>query len=148
MGVCDAHGALWKSERQMSPGEGYLLAARFMQRSVVQEKLIERDMPMMERTGFTRQRYRQQVEAMQGPSPWLVCEECIGTLKLSQADKQAAREAGKRWWRDKTTPGHVPGSRVTGAKKPGSTSQRTHVRERRWWEFWKWRGNGGQVRDR
>ena len=137
MGVCDAHGALWKSERQMSPGEGYLLAARFMQRSVVQEKLIERDMPMMERMGFTRQRYREQVEAMQGPTPWLVCEECIGALKLSQTDQQAAREAGKRWWQDNSSPGHMPGAGVTGAKSTVATSHPTHARKKRWWEFWK-----------
>ena len=135
MGVCDAHGALWKSERQMSPGEGYLLAARFMQRSVVQEKLIERDMPMMEQMGFTRERYRQQVEQMQGPTPWLVCEECIGALKLSPADLEAAREAARRWWRDNNTPGHMPGA--SASRSPAVGSRPTPARKKRWWEFWK-----------
>jgi len=137
MGVCDAHGALWKSERQMSPGEGYLLDARFMQRSIVQEKLIDRDMPMMERMGFTREQYRQRVEQMQGRTPWLVCEECIGALELSRADLDAAREAARRWWRDNSTPGHMPGAGATGAQRSGVTSRPTAARNKRWWEFWK-----------
>lgn len=121
MAVCDAHGAVCKSEKQMSPGEGYLLGARFVQRSVIQDKLIDRDMPMMQvmGMGITREQYRLEIESMQGASPWLICDECIGVLNLSQADKDAAREAAKRFWVDKSTPGHVPGSRVkTREKKP------------------------------
>lgn len=118
MGVCDAHGAVWKSEKQMSPGKGYLFAARFMQRSVIQDKLIDRDMPMMKNMGFTREQYRLQIESMQGSSPWLICEECIGLLKLSQSDKDAAREVAKRWWGDKSTSGYVPGTSITREKKP------------------------------
>lgn len=118
MGVCDAHGAVWKSDKQMSPGEGYLLAARFMQRSVIQDKLIERDMPMMRAMGFTREQYRLQVESLQGASPWLICDDCIDLLKLSPADKNAAREAAKRWWNDNRTPGYVPGTSKEREKKP------------------------------
>lgn len=119
MRACDAHGPVWKSEKQMSPGEGYLLGARFMQRSVIQDKLIDRDMPIMQAMGFTREQYRLQVESIQGAGPWLIWDECIGVLKLSQADKDAAREAAKRFWVDKSTPGHMPGSRVkTREKKP------------------------------
>lgn len=119
MAVCDAHGAVWKSEKQMSSGEGYLLGARFVQRSVIQDKLIDRDMPMMQAMGITREQYRLQVESMQGASPWLICDKCIGVLNLSQADKDAAREAAKRFAADASTPGHVPGSRVkTREKKP------------------------------
>ncbi len=117
MSVCDAHGAVRKTEKQMSPGEGYLLAARFVQRSVIQDKLIDRDMPMMQRMGITREQYRLQVESMQGASPWLICNECIGVLNLSQADKDAAREAAERFSIDKSTPGHVPGSRVKATEK-------------------------------
>ena len=55
MAVCNAHGTVWKSEKQMSPGEGCLLGSRFVQRSVIQDKVIDRDMPMMQAMGITRE---------------------------------------------------------------------------------------------
>jgi hypothetical protein len=125
MGACDAHGAVWMSELQMSPGEGYLLDARFMQQSVIQEKLLDRDMRMMASVGISRAQYRAQVEAMQGYSPWLICDQCIRLLKLGQADLDAAREAAQRWWTDKSTRGHLPGrsaAPVVDSFRPTSTS--------------------------
>lgn len=110
MGACDAHGAIWQSAKEVVPGEGYLLAARFMQNSSIQEKMLDRDMPMMTSLGFTREEYKAQLESLQGLSPWLVCEECIGLLGLGSADKEAAREAARKWWADQNTPGHMPAS--------------------------------------
>jgi len=117
MGVCDAHGAVWKSEKQISPDEGYLLDARFMQKSVIQDKLIDQAVPMIQAMGITREQYRLQIESVQGASPWLICDECIGVLKLSQADKDAAREAATKFSADKSTPGHVPGSKKKTKEK-------------------------------
>jgi len=115
---CDAHGAVFQSDKEMSPGEGYLFGAGFIQRSIIQEKLLDRDMPMMKNIGYTREQYRLETESIQGSSPWLICEECLRVLKLSPSDKSAAREAAKRWWRDKSTPGHVPGASATRDNKP------------------------------
>jgi len=114
MGVCDAHGSVWKSEKQMLAGEGYLLAVRFVQRSVIQEKNIDMSMKMVKIAGgmMSRDECRLQLEFIQGTSPWLICEECIVLLKLGQADKDAAKEAAKRWSVDKSTPGHMPGQRA------------------------------------
>jgi len=109
---CDAHEAVFECDNKMSPGEGYLFEARFIQRSVIQEKLLDRDMPMMKNMGYTREQYRLETESIQGSSPWLICEECLRVLKLTRSDENAAREAARKWWRDKNTPGHVPGRRL------------------------------------
>lgn len=119
MGVCDAHGAIWQSDKQLSAGEGYLLGARFVQRSVIQDKMIDRDMPMMQMFGMTREKYRLQLEMTQGTSPWLICDKCIGVLNLSPADKDLARQAARRFATNPNTPGHDPGSKSpTRSKKP------------------------------
>lgn len=101
--------------KTVASGEGYLLAAKFMQYSVVMDKMLA----VGEVMGFPREVYRKQLMSVQGSGPWMVCEECIGSLNLSQPDKDAAREAAKRWWTDKTTPGYYPG---TGGRK-------------KWWKF-------------
>jgi hypothetical protein len=117
--VCDAHGAVHSSEKRMSQGEGYLLGARFVQKSVIQDKLLDRDSAFLQRLGITREQYRLQVEARQGATPWLICEQCVGLLHLSQADKDAAREAARRWWKDDSVPGHILGpSAQVKHKKP------------------------------
>ena len=117
MGVCDAHGAVHKSQKNMSIGEGYLLAARFMQRSIIQDLLLDRDKYMMETMDWAREQFRLQYESIQGAGPWLICEACIDVLKLGQDDKNAAREAARRWWQDKTLPGHMPGEQATTKEK-------------------------------
>lgn len=117
--ACDAHGALWNSRKQISPGDGYLLGSRFMQGSIIQDKLLDRDTHLMQSQGFTRERYRLQVESIQGVTPWLICDECIGILNLSRADKDAAKEAANKFWIDKNAPGHMPGvSETTRTIKP------------------------------
>ena len=109
MAVCDGHGALHGTEKQMTPGEGYLLAGRFVQSSVIQEKLLDQQRPMMRAYGLTREQGRLQIESRQGAGPWLICEDCIGVLGLSESDRNLAREAAKRWWRDNSLPGYLPG---------------------------------------
>jgi len=120
MVACDAHDAVWGTSKQLSSGEGYLLAARFMQSSAVQEKNIEVGVRM----GFPRELYKQQIESIQGKSPWLICEQCADLLKLSEADKGAARQAALSWRRDKTTAGHMPQESLEGGQKAigGKTS--------------------------
>ena len=123
MGICDAHEAAWGSgsPKKLSSGEGYLLAAQVMQKSVIQDKLIDQLMSMAQAMGMgsTHEQCRLQVESNQGTSPWLICEQCVDLLRLSQDDKDAAREAAIKWWRDKDTPGHIPGKRAaTRNKKP------------------------------
>jgi len=106
MSACDAHGALHESRTSLSHGEGYLLDARFMQASVVQTKMLDKHPSSM-----SREDYRRYLVSMQGTSPWLVCDQCIGYLNLSETDKQAARAAARRWWADNNSPGHVPSTR-------------------------------------
>ncbi len=106
--VCDAHGAIERSEKQLLPDEGYLLQARYVQRSVIQEKLIERDIALMASMGFTRAEYRRQLEQVQGSSPWLICKDCLSVLGLDPSDVDAARAAAKNFWRDASTRGHAP----------------------------------------
>ena len=121
MNVCDAHGAVHKSQKNLSTGEGYLLAAFFMQKSIIQEMLIDRDMPYMKTKGFSREQYRLQIESTQGSGPWLICEECIGVLNLGSDDQSASRDAAKRWWQDKNLSGHLPGKIAAVREKKPST---------------------------
>jgi len=102
-GVCDAHGAVWDSEKQTHPGSGYLFDARFMQRSVIQEKAIDQVMSKLKELGktTTRDECQSMMETKQGSTPWLICDECISVLNLSQAEKDTARDAAKKFWIDK-----------------------------------------------
>jgi hypothetical protein len=99
----------------MTPGEGYLLAGRFVQASVIQEKLLDQQMPLIRAHGLNREQGRLQIESRQGTGPWLICQDCIGVLGLSESDKTLAREAARRWWRDNSLPGHMP-SQATPAR--------------------------------
>ena len=111
MALCVAHEAFWgiMSEKKLSPGEGYLLGARFVHGSVIQDKQL--DLSMSFANGFfTREELRLELESKNDGRPYLICNECIDALNLSQADKDAAQEAAKRFSVDNSTPGHVPGS--------------------------------------
>ena len=103
VGVCDSHGAVWNSEKQMQPGSGYLFEARFMQRSIIQEKAIDQVMSNLKEMGqtVTREECQSMMESKQGSSPWLICDECISVLNLGQAEKDTARGAAKKFWVDK-----------------------------------------------
>jgi hypothetical protein len=114
MAVCDGHGAVCRSEKELKNGEGYLLAAPFMQRSVIQDKNLEVGVTM----GLDREQYRREFERMQGKGPWLLCEDCMRLLNLSEADQEAAREAAKKWWTDNGTPGHMPGTSKAMVERP------------------------------
>jgi hypothetical protein len=94
----------------MREGEGYLLAAKFVQRSIIMEKQLDRDMGYLGDLGVSREEYRVQVETMQGSGPWMICGDCIALLNLSKGDLIAARECARKWWGDKTVLGHMPQS--------------------------------------
>jgi tellurite resistance protein len=116
MNICDAHNAAWGSRKGLLCGEGFLFAARFLQNSVIQDKFIDR---MAGIGGVSRELLKLQLESIQGAGPWLICDECMSLLKLSDLDKNAAREAAKKFWKNNNTPGYMPGQK-TGErnKKP------------------------------
>jgi len=107
MAKCDGHDAVWGLAKEIAHGEGYALDGSFMQRSVIQEKLLDKLMGFRS-VGISREGCRRLVERKQGKGPWLMCEECVRLLNLSEADQEAAREAARRWWKDNHTPGHLP----------------------------------------
>ncbi len=119
MGVCDAHDAAWGCKKTLAEGEGFAIAARFMQDSPIQEKLVDKSLDVYKRLGMplSRQNCKLQIESIQGATLWLICEQCANLLKLSSADKEAAREAARRWWKDKSAPGHMPGQKTTERNK-------------------------------
>jgi len=108
MSVCDAHDTVWGSRKKMSVGEGFLLAAKFVQNSPVQEKCIQKHMVIY---GGSRERWINLLQKRQGTDAWLLCEECVEFLKLSYSDKKGARKAAKKWWKDKITAGYMPGQK-------------------------------------
>jgi len=118
MPVCDSHGAAgWGTPSNISNGEGYLIAARFIQNSIIQEMNIDKGMKMMGGTTMSREKYKLEIESMQGASPWIICEQCINLLNLSQGEKDAARKAAKKWWKNHNTPGHMPRKKTSKIEK-------------------------------
>ena len=122
MEVCAAHEIAWQSEKRLWPGEGYLLASSFMQWSVIQNLLIDQGISLVQDSGFTRDQCRQQVESIQGSGPWLICEECISVVELSETDSQAARDAAVIWWKDRSAPGYMPRTSPTSEKEPTNSA--------------------------
>jgi WD40 repeat protein/serine/threonine protein kinase/tetratricopeptide (TPR) repeat protein len=119
MSVCDAHEGAWGCRKELSAGKGFLLAAQFMQDSPIQEQLIDKTCALYTKMGMTlsRKQCKAQIESTQGSGPWIICEECVNYLKLSDTDKEAARTAAKKWWQDKNTSGHMPGQKRQVIKK-------------------------------
>ena len=116
MAVCDAHGAACGlgKQRQLKRGQGYLLAATFMRKSVIQDKNVDQGAAL----GFSRDDYRREIERVQGEGPWLICDDCLKLLNLSRADKEAAHKAAQQWWKDNNTPGYDPDADlIEGAEK-------------------------------
>jgi len=111
MSVCDAHEAAWGIKKNLSEGEGFLLAAQFMQNSSIQEKNVDR-MAKLFSGMMSREQFKVQLESNQGKTPWIICEECADFLMLSKVDRKAAREAAKKWWQNESTPGHMPGQNI------------------------------------
>ncbi len=131
MSVCDAHDAVWGVSKMIKSGEGYLLAARFMKNSAVQEKNLQ----VGERMGIPKEVYKQQIESIQGNSPWIICEQCVKFLKLGEKEKTAAHAAAVKWWRDKTVPGHMPKPATSPTKKPPAQTDSKRLNRKKWWHL-------------
>ena len=114
MSVCDAHDAAWGSKKNLSEDEGFLIAAQFIQNSPIQKKLIDKTCALYTKMGMalSRKQCKTQIESTQGNGPWIICQDCVNFLNLSDADKETAHEAAKKWWQDKSTPGHIPGQKT------------------------------------
>jgi len=108
--ICDSHKGVWGNQKNITRGQGYLLAARYIQSSTIQDKAIDHNLRELGDMSVTREGIRQMLINQQGISPWLICDKCSGLLGLSGADKNSARDAATRWFEDRSVPGHMPES--------------------------------------